>query len=494
MAQPDGGEEPSSGGRLSGSEIRRKAVSGAAVIGARGVAINLLAFVGNVALARLLVPEDYGTVALGVALLTLFVLLSDGGLGAGLVRRPEPPTDADLRALMAIQVLAAGTIAAAAVAVGLAFGRTGTVIAVILASVPLLSLRGPGMVVLQRELEFRPIAAVEVCEVLAYYAFGIGAVAAGLGVWGLAAASSVKALVGTVILLRARPSSLVRPLASMEHVRPLLRFGLRFQGVQLVSSIRDQGASVGTAIVAGPAVLALWTIAWRLLQVPFLLFHALWQVSFPAMSQLVANGEDPKPIVEKVVRLAALGTGLLLTALVSSSPSLIPALFGARYAGAADALPFACAALQISGPVSVATAGYLFATGHAGTVLRVATVQVFVWFGIAFPLLPLIGVSAVGIGFCVAALTETVIFSRVVRSSAGARLAPGFVAPFVAAAVASTAGWLAAEATGPTILGGVAGAAAGAALYLAAMLLIRRALVIEVAAFARRGAGSLVRA
>lgn len=490
MAAPDADAR----GRLSGAEIRRRAVSGAAVIGARGVAINLLSFVGNVALARLLVPQDYGTVALGVALLTLFGLLSDGGLGAGLVRRPEPATGDDLRALSAVQVTGAVTIAVIAVTIGVPFGETGVVVAIIVAALPVNSLRGPAMVVLQRDLNFRPIAAVDVAESLAYYGFGIAAVAAGLGVWGLAAASIVKAVVGTAILLRATPGALVRPVSSLAHVKPLLRFGLRFQGVQVVSAIRDQGASVGTAAVAGPAVLALWTIAWRLLQVPFLLFHALWQVSFPAMAQLQGQNEDPRPIMERAVRVTAIATGLLLAALVSSAPALIPALFGEEYADAAQAVPFACVALQISGPVSVAAAGHLFASGHAGLVLRVATIQVFVWFGIAFPLLPIVGVAAVGIGFGVAALTETAIFTRTVRRTTGARLGAAVGAPFAAFVVAASGGWLLAAAAGPTIASGVAAAAVSALVYLGGMMIFRRALVVEVAAFARRGVVTLVRA
>jgi O-antigen/teichoic acid export membrane protein len=251
---------------------------------------------------------------------------------------------------------------------------------------------------------------------------------------------------------------------------------------------------VGIAAVAGAATLGLWTIAWRLLQVPFLLFQALWHVSFPAMAQLIAGGEDPRPVVERLAGLAAAGTGLLLTALVASTPSLIPALFGDAYAGAREAIPPVCAALQISGPVSVAAAGYLFASGQAGVALRAALLQVVIWFSLALPLLPVLGVRAVGLGFCVAALAETVLFVRAVHRHIGARLVRGLVAPFAAAALGSACGWLVAEAVGASIPGAIAGGAVGTGVYLAVMLVVGRALVVEVAGFVRRGAVSLVRA
>ncbi|MDQ4049587.1 MAG: oligosaccharide flippase family protein, partial [Actinomycetota bacterium] len=98
--------EPASTGPLSPAEIRRRAAAGAALFGARGVSIHILAFLGNVALARLLVPAEFGTVALGLAVLNFASLLSDAGLGAGLVRRAEPPTIEELRALFAVQLTA----------------------------------------------------------------------------------------------------------------------------------------------------------------------------------------------------------------------------------------------------------------------------------------------------------------------------------------------------------------------------------------------------
>lgn len=477
---------------LSGGEVRKRAVAGAAVVGARGIAINILAFLGNVAFARLLVPEDYGTIALGQSILMLATFLADGGLGAALVRRPQAPARDDLRAFMALQLGGSMTICLLALAIGVPLGGAGPIVAIMLASLPIVALRGPAKVVLERELDFRPLAAVEVGESVAYYAFGIAAVAAGLGVHGLAAASVVKAVAGTALLARARWSAMVTPLPSVRLIRPMLRFGVQFQGVQVVSAVRDQGIGVAIAAVSGSAALALWTVAWRLLQVPFLLFQTLWHVSFPAMAQLLAGGEDPRPVIERLAGLAAVGTGVILTMLAGSTPALVPALFGDEYADARAAIPWVCGALQVAGPVSVATAGYLFASGRTGVALRAAVIQVAIWFAIGLSLLPSMGVEAIGIGFAVAALTETVIFTRTVDRAADAKLLPELWAPFLAAAAGAACGWLVAGELGQTIWSAIASGAVALVVYATVMLVVRRALVIEVAAFARRSAASLV--
>ena len=456
------------------------------MIGARGVAINVLAFLGNVALARLLVPADFGTIALGLGVLRFASLLSDGGLGAGLIRRAEHPTREELRSLVALQIATTLLLVFAVGGAGLTLGGPLEVIALMMCALPLQTLRAAGMITLQRDLNFRPVAAVEVAEVLAYYASGVAAVAAGLGVWGLAAASIVKAAVGTGILLRLAPVGLLLPLPSAQRIRPLLRFGLRFQGVALLSSVRDDGINVGIALAGSLATVGLWAIVWRLVQVPFLLLDAMWRVSFPAMAQLIGAGEHPAPVMRRVVALSAVATGVVLTALTSASPALIPALFGERWEGAVAAVPLVSGALQISGPVSVATAGYLFASDQAGIVLRAAGVQVLIWFGISLPLLGALGVRAVAIGFCLACLAETLLFSRAIRARAGIGLVAPLLAPFVVFAVAAAIGWFIAHALGPTLPSAVVAGAVGVGLYLAGMFILRRALLSELVLLGRR--------
>lgn len=76
---------------LSDSELKRRAKAGVFVVSTRGLVILLLGFAGNVVVARLLNPEDFGVVAIGMSFVLFAGLVSDGGLGAGLIRRREPP-------------------------------------------------------------------------------------------------------------------------------------------------------------------------------------------------------------------------------------------------------------------------------------------------------------------------------------------------------------------------------------------------------------------
>jgi O-antigen/teichoic acid export membrane protein len=101
-------------------------------------------------------------------------------------------------------------------------------------------------------------------------------------------------------------------------------------------------------------------------------------------------------VLEPAVRLTAVGAGIMLTGLAGSAAGLVPGLFGQQWRAAAEVLPLACLGLGIAGPVSVASKGYLYAVGQAGTVLRASLLQTIALFATTPPLLPLIGYRAVG--------------------------------------------------------------------------------------------------
>ncbi|MEA2309544.1 MAG: hypothetical protein QOI65_1830, partial [Thermoleophilaceae bacterium] len=281
---PDTRPPADTSGRLGREEVRDRAAGGAAVLGVRGAITFALGIGANIALARLLVPRDFGVVALGSVLLVVGTYLVDGGLGAVLIRRERPPERIELEAVVGLLFLVAADIAALGAAAAVSFGRDGLVIATMLVSLPIWSARIPAAIVLERQIQYRPIAFVDLVEAVAYYAWALVAVAVGFGVWGLATAVIARAVVGVVAMNRVGPVGFVRPRWSWRHVRPLVPFGAKLQATALVAMARDQGLNVGVAGIAGVATLGVWSLAYRILQVPTLIVTTATRVSFPAMS------------------------------------------------------------------------------------------------------------------------------------------------------------------------------------------------------------------
>jgi O-antigen/teichoic acid export membrane protein len=403
-------------------------------------------------LARLLVPADFGLIAFGLTLVTLVTFVADGGIGAALIRRREAPELADLRAMSAVQVLISLPLAILTALSAIPIGGAALVTATMVASLPLVALRTPGYITLSRRLDYRRLAVVEIVEAVAYVAWSVTAAALGAGVWALATATVARALVGVVAMALIAPHGMLLPRWSSARVRPLLAFGARFQAGQLTVFARDHGINMMTVAIAGLSTLGLWTVMGRVMQVPFLLFEAVGTIAFPAFSRFSDAGEDLKPTLERGLRMVALATGLVLVPLMASAPAMVPSVFGAKWVEGADVIPIASVGLLVGGPLSVVTVGYLLAVGDAATPLRAGIGNGLAYFAVALPLLPVIGVRALALGWTFGSLTEAVVLGRATVRLAGARVVAAVAWPSLLAAVVGALGNLATRGLPPTLL------------------------------------------
>jgi O-antigen/teichoic acid export membrane protein len=476
--------------RLGSEEVRDRAAGGAAVLGARGAIVFALGSGANIALARMLVPRDFGVVALGSVLLVVGTYLVDGGLGAVLIRRERPPERIELEAVEGLQLLIASGLGALGAAAAVTFGRDGLVIATMLVSLPIWSARIPAAIVLERRIQYRSIAFVDLLEAVTYYAWALVAVAIGFGVWGLASAVIARAVIGVIAMNRVGPIGFVRPRWSWRTVRPFVPFGVKLQATALVAMGRDQGLNVGVASIAGIATLGVWSLAYRILQVPTLIITTATRVSFPAMSRMLEVGEDPRRPVERAVGTLTVLMGIVVVGLVGCAPAAMPALLGDGWGDVPAILLWSGAGLLLSAPVIVSTIGYLYATDHAGTVVWATVCHTGVWFAVTFPLLPSLDAVAVGVGWVPAGIVMAAIVGRRTSRLTGASISRSLAPPAAVALAAGAAGWALALAGPETVPWGIAGALAAEAVLAAGLGLVRRSLLTDTFALAARAVRS----
>ncbi|MGZ4264265.1 MAG: oligosaccharide flippase family protein [Solirubrobacteraceae bacterium] len=427
VKQPPGSE--------SAATIRDRGAVGAVLLTARQAAAQVVAFIGILVLAHLLTPTTLGMLALGTTIVTVGTFFADGGLGAALVRKTEEPTVDELRTLLAMQLGLACAIALGVAAVGSQAGTVGTVTAIMACSLPVLAFRAPHAIVLERALDYQPIAAIEFAESLVFYGWAIATVEVGWGVFGVASAAIVRALTGSVLMSVASPIKLITPRLAPRTLRSMLGFGIGFQAVGLTALARTQGVNLVVVAVGGEQLLGYWSVAYRLMQIPFWVFQALWRVSYPTMARLRAYGEDTRLTVERFARLTALASGAVLAPLAASAHFIVPALFGDRWAPAASPIPWASAGLLVAGPISVAATGYLYSEKDVRTPLLATILGGAVWISLTAVLLRPLGIAAVGLALMVASWTEALLFSRALWR-AGIAVSRMIVVP-VALAVAS---------------------------------------------------------
>jgi O-antigen/teichoic acid export membrane protein len=464
-------------------ELRRRAQRGIVIVFTRGVAIALISFAGSVVLARLLNPHAFGLIAFGMAVVLFGSLLADGGLGAGLIRRAEPPAVEELQALTGFQLGVTVGLALVTAAVAAPFGEAGWVTALMVWSLPLAMLQIPGRILLERSLSYRPLATVEVSQVLVYNVWAVSLVLLGFGVWAMASATVVMRVAAMLVMARVIPAGIIRPHFSWRRIRTLLSFGVRFQATNATWLARDQGLNVSLAAVAGVSTLGLWSLANRALQVPSLFIQTLFRVSFPTMSRLVAAKEDVAPLIERAVGMVAVGSGIILTGLVGSAPGLFPGLFGEQWREASQIMPGVCLSIMIAAPVSVSAQGYLYAVGNASAVLRASTFETIALFAATLPLVLVLGVRGIGLGFLIAAVVETYALRRTMLQLTRMDLVRPLLVPVAAFIVSAAAGWLVSDLGGADLASGLVGGACSLVLFVALLTVSRRKLVLQTFRF-----------
>jgi len=465
------------------ASIRERGAVGAVLLTVRAAGGQVVAFLGTLVLAHQLSPRAFGLVAFGATVVIIGEFLADGGLGAALIRQARHPTLAELQALLGLQLTMTTVLALAIAVVGLQAGTAGAVTAIMAASLPLLALRAPHAIALERELRYGPISSIDFAESVAYYSWAIATVWLGWGVWGLASAAVVRALLGSTLMTIASPYPLLMPRPRIHTLRSMLGFGVRFQAVGLAGLVRSQGVNLVIVAVAGDRALGYWSLANRLLQVPFWLFQALWRVSYPTMARLRALGEDTRRVVGRLARITALAAGAALAPLAASAHSLIPALFGNTWAPAAEPITWASAGLMVSGPISVAASGYLYSELDAGTPLYATIVNGVVWIALTAALLGPLGIAAAGIAWMVASWCEAAIFARAVRRKAGLAVGRLILGPVTIGFAAALLGLTVSAPTTGGLAAGIAVATVTVGAYVALSLTFNRA---DLLAAARR--------
>jgi O-antigen/teichoic acid export membrane protein len=464
---------------LSAPEVRRRAIDGVVSVAFREIALRVLGLLGNLVLARLLTPKEFGVFAFGYTLIALAGFIADGGLGAKLIQRTEEPTMPQLRSLHGVTLLASFAALALTAAIGLPFGLPGRIATLMACSLPLSALRAPTTVLAERRMLYAPIVRADIVQTISYNVIAIGLVLVGLGVWGLAIAVVVSTVTGTIFLLTVGPVGFIRPSFSLRHVRPFLSYGFQFQAVGVVSTLRDQGLNLAAAGVGGLAVLGIWSLAQRVLQGIMLVFTSLWRVSFPAVSRLIDSGEDPRPSVQRALSLSTIVTGFAVVAVGGTGPALVAVAFGAKWHGVTAVLPWAAAGILVSGPISTTAVSLLYARNEPRTVLIAVVAHSLVWFAVAVPLIPSLGAEALGIGWFAGAAADCALLARALGRY-GVRVLPYSGFPALVAVAAGALSWLIASNVRPPGAAFGASLVTGEGVYLAIMLVCQRALILDL--------------
>lgn len=317
------------------------------------IAVKAVFLIRLLVLARLLAPEDFGLLAIGLTAVTVLMTLSDFGIQAALIQRPnvqQQDYDAGWTIGVVRATLVVLVILLAAPWIAELFGdlRATPIIQVLAIGVIIDALASVKLASLNRKLQFRSLAILHLAAATATTVVAI-AMAPTYGVWALVAGALAESLTNTVISYIVAP---YRPRLRLQHsaVSGLLNYGRWMFATGIIIMIANAGLRVIISRYLGVAELGIFYLAGRL---AFLPYHAIVEVvesvTFPLYSRLQDNVNKAR----ELFRASILGTATLLIpsclVLAAVAPGLIEHVFGDRWAGTTQAIQI----LAISSPLGL---------------------------------------------------------------------------------------------------------------------------------------------
>jgi O-antigen/teichoic acid export membrane protein len=453
--------------------IRRRATGAVAVLTARGAVIFAIGFVANVALVRLLGPRQFGLLALGGAISGFAAAIVDGGLGAGLIRGREVPEERTLASVVGAQIAVTSAFALvigiAAIAIG---GEVLALASVMAMSLSVIALRLPAIIILERELRYGPIARVDLLAAIAYYALAIPLALVGAGAWAIVLATLGSQGIATGALIAMTPEGRVWPRLELRRVRPLLRFGMQYQAVGIVQTVRDQLVSVLSAAFGGLVVAGFLSLLRKLLALPSVVTSPMSRVGFSSFARAVDGDDEHARLLDRSATSLIVPLGAVFVGLAATAQPLVALLFGPAWEATANAVPWACFGGFVDAITWIVCANYLFAVGSAKPVLWAnvgyAAAMIITVVMLASPL----GIVGIGIAWFVGCGIEGVILCVVAdRRSRGNLLWP-IVGSSAVVVGASLVGTVVATQFSDKLVACAMSGAAGVGAFLIAMAVV----------------------
>ena len=345
-------------------------------------------------------PHAYGVFITAIGIVSFLATLARGGVDTYLVRSEATP---DHRTYGTATTLILG----ASIALGLAAAATTPLLArwfgsrefvapylVLLLTIPVTGLTGVPMAKLERALNFRSIAGIE-----------LGAQSAGLLVAGLLAwshpsvwapvAGQISWQVFTLVATVVSASLTMRPRFCAGEARKMLSYGLVLTASVRTWQLRSLVNPLLVGRFAGAEGVAFVALAVRVAEALGTFRLAAGRMAIAALARMQSRREDFRGVLERALYLQVVTLGPLLCAFALFGPFVLPHMVGARWTPSLAVYPFVAAGVLINSIYNL-QASALFVVGKQWIVMQSYATHVGLLATSTLFLLPRLGIAGYG--------------------------------------------------------------------------------------------------
>lgn len=290
----------------------------------------------TVVLARLLMPEDFGVLAMAVVFSGLIAVFNDFGIGAAIIQKQDI-TDDDLSSIFwfnAFVGLIATLLTIAIAPLIAAFYQKDILL-------PLLSLMALGFLftglstvqqsLLMKEMNFKKVAIFEIISTLIGGIVAVFLAYRDYGVWSLAW-QGLSATIITAFLFWITSQWRPKFKFNFNSIKSIMGFSLNLLGFNFVNYLSKNVGYLLIGKFLGTEPLGYYTLAYRLMLYPIQnISHVVSRVLFPAFSNIQKNNELFRDAYLKSTRYIAFVTFPMMFGIFTVADEFILTFFGPKW-------------------------------------------------------------------------------------------------------------------------------------------------------------------
>lgn len=301
--------------------------------------------VGVWLLTRTIGPKAYGQFAAAFSIYSYLFTIGQLGINVYLIRRAGDIAEAVYH--QAFTLLAAIALGGALLAIGSAqliegFIRVehfAPVACALFVGLPAQLLCIVPMARVERTLDYRPIAFIELTGRCVCYAVALPMAFAGFGVWSAVAGWWAEQL---VVLVGIYAKTGYRPRFHWDRTlaREMTAYGLQYSAASWLWNMQSLINPIVVGRTLGAEAVGQVALAIKISEVLNFVKFATWRLSVAALARLRESPAQLASAINEGMRLQLLTSGPMLLAFAWVSPLAIPWLFGERWMPVIDVYPF----------------------------------------------------------------------------------------------------------------------------------------------------------
>ena len=336
-------------------------------------------FVVTLVLARLLTPNDYGTVALISAFITVANVLVHCGLGSALVQKKDA-SQTDFNTVFFLSMAFAATLytalffAAPFIARFYGIPELKAMLRVLAFVLVFHSLNGVQGVELKRKMLFKLAFKISWVKNGLTYVTGVSLAYAGYGPWALIWATMAGEMAGAIarqLVIRWRPTATF----SWSSAKTLFSFGWKMVLGSLVSKLYG---SLNSLVVGKCFLKSDLAFVSKGNHVAGILMNTvdstISKVAFPALAKMQDAPERLRRAMRRMIKSSTFFVFPLMATLAVLAEPVIALLFGPKWMPAVPYLRLACFSCAVK-PFSTVNVQAIVARGHSGVFLSLVVIN-----------------------------------------------------------------------------------------------------------------------